>query len=115
MEPGKGITDWETLLCDQVLTEWSKGRQHVDDLDDLFDDIYSMIRGERPQKNYDWQSNIQINKVFQIVWTAVPYLCQKIFGANPIMGVTSFDKKGAWQREKILEFWHTLQGGENST
>ena len=114
MEPGKGITDWETLLCDQVLTEWSKGRQHVDDLDDLFDDIYSMIRGERPQKNYDWQSNIQINKVFQIVWTAVPYLCQKIFGANPIMGVTSFDKKGAWQREKILEFWHTLQGGENS-
>ena len=106
--------DWETLTCNQISTEWSRGRQYVDDLDDLFDDIYDMIRGERPQKNYDWQSNITINKTFQIVWTAVPYLMKKIFGASPMMGVASFDKKGAWQREQILEFWHNLQGIQNS-
>ena len=108
------LTTWEDELSDLITDEWTKGRQYVDDLDDLFDDIYSMIRGERPEKNYDWQSNVVINKAFQVIWTAVPYIAQKIFGASPVMGVVSFDKKGAWQREQILEFWHQLQGVENS-
>ncbi len=108
------VTSWEEQVCSQIRTEWTKGRQYVEDVDDLFDEIYSMFRGERPTKNYDWQSNVSINKAFQIVWTAVPYLVKKIFGANPIIGVRSFDQKGAWQREQILEFWHTLQGTKNS-
>jgi hypothetical protein len=78
-------------------------------LDDLYDDLYAMIRGERPEKNYDWQSNVVINKVFQIVWTAIPYICQKVFGGEPIIGIKSQDEKGAWQREQILEFWNTMQ------
>ena len=107
-------TSWEDLVCDQVLTEWDKGKSYVSDLNDLFDDIYAMFRGERPEKNYDWQSNVVVNKTFQIVWTAVPYLVSKIFGGSPIIGIKSFDKKGAWQREQILEFWNKLQGVKNS-
>jgi len=100
---------WEDRVCNHVLDEWDMGYQYVSDLNDLYDEIYDMFRGERPVKNFDWQSNIVINKVFQIAWTAVPYVMNKIFGANPIMGVESFDKKGAWQRERLLEYWHTLQ------
>jgi hypothetical protein len=103
------IYDWQEAVCEQVLDEWEKGQTYCTDLNNLYEDIYSMIRGERPKKNYDWESNIVINKVFQTIWTAIPYLTQKIFGASPIIGVGSFDKKGAWQREQILEFWHTLQ------
>ena len=110
----QSLDNWEDLVCSQVLTEWGRGRTHVGDLNDMFDDIYSMFRGERPVKNYDWQSNVVINKVFQIVWTSVPYLVKKIFGAKPMMGVESFDKRGAWQREKILDFWNSLQGAKNS-
>ncbi len=100
---------WQTDLANHVMTEWDKGKQFVTQLDNLYDDLYDMMRGERPVKNYDWESNIVINKVFQVVWTAIPYLTAKIFGANPIIGVTSFDKKGAWQREKILDYWYNLQ------
>ena len=103
------LPEWQTQLANQVMDEWDKGKSFVNNLDSLYDDLYDMIRGERPQKNYDWESNIVINKVFQVVWTAIPYLTAKIFGANPIIGVNSFDKKGAWQREKILEFWYNLQ------
>ena len=108
------VVDWETELSNRVLDEWSKGRTYVSDLDDLYEDLYKMLRGERPEKNYDWQSNIVINKVFQVIWTAIPYLTQKIFGANPIVGVDSPDKDGAWQRESILQFWHTFQPASNA-
>lgn len=112
--PDTNVIDWEERLCRQVLDEWDRGRSYVSDLDELYEDLYRMLRGERPEKNYDWQSNIVINKVFQVVWTAIPYLVQKIFGATPIIGVDSFDKTGAWQRERILEFWHTMQPANNS-
>lgn len=100
---------WESEVCEMVMAEWDKGQTYVSEMNNLYEDIYAMIRGERPEKNYDWQSNIVINKVFQTIWTAIPYLMQKIWGASPIIGVSSFDKKGAWQREKILEFWYNLQ------
>lgn len=105
----KKTPDWQVQLTDLVLSEWDKGQQYYEGMNTLYDDIYDMIRGERPEKNYDWQSNVVINKVFQVVWTAIPYIMQKIFGATPIMNVSSFDRKGAWQRESILEFWHTMQ------
>uniref|UniRef100_A0A6M3INH1 Portal protein n=1 Tax=viral metagenome TaxID=1070528 RepID=A0A6M3INH1_9ZZZZ len=103
------LLNWEEQMCKQIEDEWTKGQTYVSDLNDLFDDLYAMLRGERPTKNYDWQSNVVINKVFQVVWTSVPYICQKIFGATPVIGVKSYDKKGAWQREEILEFWNTMQ------
>ena len=103
------IPKWHDELCRFVLDEWEKGQSHVYDMNALYDDIYDMIRGERPTKNYEWQSNVVINKVFQIIWTAIPYLMAKIFGATPIIGVQSFDRKGAWQREKLIEFWNTMQ------
>lgn len=105
------IISWEENLANLVSEEWSKGRQFVSDLDDLYEDLYRMIRGERPEKNYDWQSNVVINKVFQVVWTAIPYITQKIFGADPVIGISSADKKGAYQRETILQFWNTMQPG----
>jgi hypothetical protein len=101
--------DWEEKICESVMCEWEKGTQYCDQMNNLYEDIYAMIRGERPEKNYDWQSNIVINKVFQTIWTAIPYITMKIFGANPIVGVKSFDKKGAAQREAILEFWNNLE------
>lgn len=103
------VIDWETQLCQMVMDEWNKGYQYNSNLNDLYDDIYSMIRGERPEKNYDWQSNVVINKVFQVVWTAIPYLTNKIFSANPIIGIESFDDGGAWDRERLLQFWNTMQ------
>ncbi len=103
------IPEWQAELANHVMSEWDKGKSFVSTLDALYDDLYDMIRGERPEKNYDWESNVVINKVFQVVWTAIPYLTAKIFGASPIIGVTSLDKKGAWQRERILDFWYNLQ------
>jgi hypothetical protein len=108
-DAAEGGYDWQQTVCAKVMDEWDKGQAYCSELNRLYEDIYSMIRGERPQKNYDWQSNIVINKVFQTIWTAIPYLTQKIFGASPLVGVDSFDKKGASQREKILEFWYTMQ------
>jgi len=90
------------------MEEWEKATEYTSDLDDLYETLYKMLRGERPEKQYDWQSNIVINKVFQVIWTAIPYLMQKIFGASPIIGIASFDKKGSWQRERLLEFWYTM-------
>uniref|UniRef100_A0A6H1Z7F0 Portal protein n=1 Tax=viral metagenome TaxID=1070528 RepID=A0A6H1Z7F0_9ZZZZ len=109
------LPEWHGKLAEHVLTEWDKGKSFVTQLDSLYDDLYDMIRGERPIKNYDWESNIVINKVFQVVWTAIPYLTAKIFGQNPIIGVMSFDKKGAWQREKILDYWYNLQAPPDKT
>ncbi|MCP4262815.1 MAG: hypothetical protein GY774_35700 [Planctomycetes bacterium] len=106
-----GIMSWEERLVSCVHDEWTRGYQYVDDLNDLFDDLYAMLRGERPEKNYDWQSNIVINKVFQVVWTTVPYIIQKVFGASPIVGVKGKDKNGAADREALAEFWHTFQPG----
>ena len=103
------VKDWETSLIDLIDEEWEKGSQYCSDLNQLYDNVYAMMRGERPIKNYDWESNVVINKVFQVVWTAISYLTNKIFGATPVIAVKSFDKNGAWQRETILEFWHTLQ------
>lgn len=108
------ILDWQEELSNKVMSEWEKGRTYVSDLDDLYETLYKMLRGERPEKNYDWESNLVINKAFQVVWTAIPYFVQKIFGATPIVGVKSYDEKGAWQREEILEFWHNLQPGNSS-
>jgi len=107
-ETPNNTVSWEDELCDLVLGEWDKGQQYYDQMNDLYDVLYDMLRGERPEKNYDWQSNIVLNKVFQVIWTTIPYLTQKIFGASPIIGIKSYDKKGAWQRREILEFWHTM-------
>ena len=97
--------EWQTKLCEMGKNEWDKGQQHCSALNKLHEDIYSMLRGERPDKEYDWQSNIVINKVFQVVWTAVPYFLRKIFGATPVIGVEGFDRKGCWQREILLDKW----------
>lgn len=90
------------------MEEWDKATEYSSDLNDLYEDLYKMLRGQRPDKQYDWQSNVVINKVFQVIWTAIPYLMQKIFGANPIIGIGSIDKKGAYQRSRLLEFWYTM-------
>ena len=99
----------DEVLARLIMCEWDKATEFVSDLNDLYDDIYDMLRGERPQRDYDWQSNVVINKVFQVVWTAIPYLTQKIFGATPIIGIQSFEPKGAWQRSALLQFWYTMQ------
>jgi len=104
-EPTEKKRDWQDQLCDMVISEWDKGQQYVSHLNELYDDIYKMLRGERPEKNYDWQSNVVINKVFQVVWTAIPYFIQKIWGADPVIGVKGFDQKGCWQREILLDKW----------
>ena len=108
------ISDWREKVVAQVKTEWDRGFQYVDDLNRLYEDIYAMLRGERPEKTYDWQSNVVINKVFQIVWTTIPYVTQKIFSGNPIVGVKGPDKKAAIQRENILQTWYTLQPGTDA-
>ena len=60
------LVGWETKLANQIWDEWQQGRNYVSDLDDMYEDLYRMLRGERPEKNYDWQSNVVINKVFQV-------------------------------------------------
>ncbi|TES93498.1 MAG: hypothetical protein E3J94_01375 [Desulfobacteraceae bacterium] len=106
--------DWEKQLIELTANDWTNGKSFVSDLDELYETLYSMLRGERPEKNYDWESNVVINKVFQVIWTAIPYITQKIFGANPLVGVKSGDKEGAFQRESILEFWHNLNPGTDA-
>jgi hypothetical protein len=106
--------EWERAACKLIRTEWERGDQYVSDMNRLYEDVFALLRGERPEKRYDWQSDVAINKAFQIVWTAVPYFVQKIFGAKPIIGVKSVDKKGAWQREQVLEFWHNLHPATGS-
>jgi len=105
----KKKVDWEEQLCIHIENEWEKGAQYCSELNQLYDDIYDLIRGERPERDYDWMSNKTLNKAFQVVWTAIPYLMQKIFGSSPVIGVKSSDKQGAIDRQKILEFWHTMQ------
>lgn len=97
--------EWMQNVCAQISDEWDKGKQYVSSYNDMQDTIYKMLKGERPEKNYDWQSNVVINKVFQTVWTAVSYITQKMWGAYPVIGVDGFDDKGCWQREQLLEKW----------
>lgn len=109
------IIDWQESLVHQVNTEWERGQQYCDELNSMYETLYAMMRGDRPEKTYDWQSNIVINKVFQVVWTTIPYVVQKVFGASPVIGVKGPDRmdKGAHHREKILEFWNTFQPGNS--
>lgn len=109
------IIDWQEALVKQVDDEWKKGQQYVDDLNTMYETLYAMLRGQRPEKTYDWQSNVVINKVFQVVWTTIPYVIQKVFGASPIMGVKGPDRfsKEAYHRQELLEFWHTFQPGNS--
>ena len=102
------LIDPDKELCKQVLEEWERGKQYLGEMENLYDDLYDMMRGERPTKNYDWQSNVVINKVFQVCWTAIPYITQKIFGATPVIGIRSRDSEGEWLREELLEYWHTM-------
>ena len=97
--------EWQRLLAKQTLAEWEKGQSYVDQMNEMYDDIYRLLRGQRPNKNYDWQSNLSLRKTFQVVWTAISFMSQKMWGATPIIGVEAFNKKGAWQREKLLETW----------
>ena len=108
------LISWQERLVEHVKLEWERGYQYCESLNDLFDDLYDMLRGERPEKKYDWQSNLVINKVFPAVWTIIPYLMRKVFGATPIVGVKGNDKDGAQDRENLLEFWHNLQPSDNS-
>ena len=96
---------WESKVCTQVLSEWEKGQTYASSLNDMYEDLYLMMRGKRPKKNYDWQSDITLRKAFQIVWKMISYVSQKIYGSYPIVGVSGFDKKGCWQRETLLETW----------
>jgi len=111
----KNVVDWEERLVSQVKTEWERGQEYTDDLNDMYETIYAMMRGQRPEKTYDWQSNVVINKVFQVVWTTIPYIVQKITGASPIIGVKGPDRfdKETKHRENILEYWNTMQPGNS--
>ena len=97
--------DWEQKLAKHVADEWTRGKDYCTEVNYLYDDLYDMFRGERPDKNYDWQSDFSLNKTFQVVWKAVSYTIKKIYGANPVIGVEGFDQKGCWQREIMLEKW----------
>lgn len=96
---------WEQKVCRQVLEEWEQGKTYTSSLNDMYEDLYLMMRGERPKKNYDWQSNITLRKAFQVVWKMITYVSQKIYGSFPVISVAGFDKKGCWQREVLLETW----------
>ena len=65
-KPPKSQKEWEERVCSLVAEEWEKGQQHVSDLNRLYEDIYLMFRGKRPEKNYDWQSDISFRKAFQV-------------------------------------------------
>ncbi len=103
--PKPKMDDWEKDVIDIVQEEWTKGRQYCSDMNNLYEDIYKMFRGGRPDKGYDWESDISLRKAFQIAWTTVTYLIRKIYGASPVVGVKGFDQKGCWQREVLLEKW----------
>ncbi len=95
----------EKDLATFVESEWTRGRTYVSELNRLHDDLYDMLRGKRPKKNYDWESNLVLNKVFQVVWTTISYVSQRIYKANPVVGVVGFDQRECWKREMLLEKW----------
>lgn len=103
--PMKTQKDWEDEVCQLVGEEWEKGQTYVSDLNTMYEDLYALFRGKRPDKHYDWQSDISLRKAFQVCWTTITYAMKKIFGGSPIMGVEGFDQKGCWQREIMLEKW----------
>jgi hypothetical protein len=78
---------WQSELCQLVLKEWELGQTYVDELNELYDDLYDMLRGGR------------------VVWTAISYISQKMWGAEPVIGVVGFNKKGCWQREMLFQTW----------
>ena len=45
-EQKEDVLEYEGLLCKHVLDEWSKGQQFCSQLNDLYDTLYAMIRGE---------------------------------------------------------------------
>jgi hypothetical protein len=106
-KPNKSVDpeSWEQKVCKQVIDEWDKGKTYTSSLNEMYEDLYLMMRGKRPKKKYDWQSDITLRKAFQVVWKMVSYVSQKIYGSYPVIGVSGFDKKGCWQRETLLETW----------
>lgn len=103
--PVKKKKEWQEQVCELVNEEWDRGRMYCDDLNELYEDLYLMLRGKRPSKTYDWQSDLSLRKAFQVCWTTVTYAIKKIFGGSPVVGVEGFDRIGAWQREMLLEKW----------
>lgn len=99
------MTDWKDDLCEKINKEWDDGRQFVTGLNEMYEDIYLMMRGKRPTKNYDWQSDLTLRKAFQVVWTTISYVTQKVWGQEPVIGVKGYDAKGCWQRERLLQTW----------
>uniref|UniRef100_A0A6M3KF23 Portal protein n=2 Tax=viral metagenome TaxID=1070528 RepID=A0A6M3KF23_9ZZZZ len=97
--------DWKSKIASQIIHEWDQGKTYTSSLNDLYEDLYLMMRGKRPKKNYDWQSDITLRKAFQIIWKMISYVSQKVYGASPVIGVSGFNKKGCWQRETLLETW----------
>lgn len=97
------LPKWQQDIATQISGMWDRGLQFNSQMNDMYDDLYAMLRGERPDKNYDWESNIVLNKTFQVVWKAVSYSIKKIFGASPVIGVDGFNEKGCWQREVLLD------------
>jgi len=97
---------WQKDLCRYVMEEADRGKEHFGGMEDLYQDLYDMFRGERPEKKYDYESNVVLRKAFQIVWKAVSYITQKINGATPIVGVEGFNKRGCLQREVLLDKWY---------
>ena len=45
------IRNWETELVALIDEEWEKGSTYCSDLNELYDDVYAMLRGERPSKS----------------------------------------------------------------
>ena len=104
-KPKEKYPDWQAEVCSRIGKEWDNGRQYVSSLNELYEDLYLMLRGKRPTKNYDWQSDISLRKAFQVVWTAISYITRKVWGQEPVIGVQGFDDKGCWQRERMLAVW----------
>lgn len=97
--------NWEAKVAKQVIEEWEKGQTFQTSLNEMYEDLYLMMRGKRPKKQYDYQSDLTLRKAFQVLWKMITYVSQKIYGASPIIGVAGHDKEGCWQRETLLETW----------
>ncbi len=103
---GKGTEEeWQGKVAAIVLREWDLGQTFASDMNDLYEDLYQMLRGGRPKKDYDWQSNFSLRKAFPAVWTLISYVTQKIYGASPVIGISGWDRKGAVQRERLIQTW----------
>jgi hypothetical protein len=104
-KPSAEKKDWQARLCERIKKEWDDGKTYTSSLNELYEDLYKMMRGKRPGKLYDWQSDISLRKCFQVVWTAVSYITRKMWAQTPVINVNGFDSKGCWQRERLLTVW----------